>query len=351
MFCYVNRNTLALFKAILAFLFFKPFMLVAQPNCEISPASNLSLKFFCDSLLRGNATLYTYQRMNQQGALAYHISIQHPTLNIYSSDSVFAYLHHQFTLPWNNWVFTPKTSSSNFLPSNRLFKFHVKGVAERNEASYIREMVYVKTLKNALLFDFIYVSGSGYRSWNDVILQSIKDNQAIEFTNEELNFRIKTSIPYLKIQQDLLDNYLKRIIIFITLNGQPDEENYKINPYLMIQDITHKPHTLIHIHDSLKKEVEMNPNTQLVDFGIKKDIPLQFNVQEVYFLRYKTKLIDRLRIVGDQQVEEWLIETEKGIKLQIGFFFPCEIGLADCFQENPLYYKVFESLLKDIYIK
>lgn len=174
MFCYANRNTLTLFRAIFAFLFFKAFVLSAQPNCEINPASNLSVKFFCDSLLRGNATPYAYQRMNQQGALAYHISIQHPTLNIFSSDSVLAYLQHQFTQPWNDWVFTPKTSSSNFLPSNRLFKFHIKGVADRNEASYIREMVYVKTLKNALLLDFIYASGSSYRSWNDAILQSIQ---------------------------------------------------------------------------------------------------------------------------------------------------------------------------------
>lgn len=351
MFCYANRNTLTLFRAIFAFLFFKAFVLSAQPNCEINPASNLSVKFFCDSLLRGNATPYAYQRMNQQGALAYHISIQHPTLNIFSSDSVLAYLQHQFTQPWNDWVFTPKTSSSNFLPSNRLFKFHIKGVADRNEASYIREMVYVKTLKNALLLDFIYASGSSYRSWNDAILQSIQENETLEFTNEELNFRINTSIPYLKIQQDLLDNYLKRIIIFITLNGQPDEENYKTNPYLMIQDITYKPHALIHIHDSLKKEVEINPNTQLVDSGIKKDLPFLFPIREAYFLRYKTKIIDRLRIVGDQQVEEWLVETDRGIKLQLGFYFPCEIGLVDCFQENPLYYKVFESLLKDIYIK
>lgn len=119
----------------------------------------------------------------------------------------------------------------------------------------------------------------------------------------------------------------------------------------MIQDITYKPHALIHIHDSLKKEVEINPNTQLVDSGIKKDLPFLFPIREAYFLRYKTKIIDRLRIVGDQQVEEWLVETDRGIKLQLGFYFPCEIGLVDCFQENPLYYKVFESLLKDIYIK
>ncbi len=351
MFRYTIINKIALWILLVLSSNNSIYLLFAQPNCEIYPASKLVLKFFCDSLVRGSTNQYTYQRVNEKGAIVYFINVEYANVNISSSDSVFSFLKQQFNQPWNNFVFTPKTSSSNFLSSNRLFKFHVKGVAEKNDASYIREMIYVKTLKNALLFDFIYVSGSSYRRWNDDIIQSIKDNQDIDFTNEELNFRIKTSIPYLKIQQDLLDNYLKRIIILITLNGLSDEENYKTNPYLIIQDITHKPLALSHIHDSLKKQIEINPITQLVDFGIKKDIPLQLNVQEVYFLRYKTKLIDRLHIVGDQQVEEWLVETDKGIKLQIGFFFPCEMGLADCFQENPIYYKVFESLLKDIYIK
>ncbi|MCX7743840.1 MAG: hypothetical protein N2167_04660 [Flavobacteriales bacterium] len=347
----VIRNAIALENILLILFSFNQIIYYAQPTCDIHPASSLTLKFFCDSLITRSSSQFTYQLKNEQGAIVYYISIQKPSGNPSSSDSVFSFLHQQYQKPWNNLVFSQKTTSCNFLPSNRIFKFQVKGIAEGNNASYVREMAYVKTLKYDLVFDIIYAAGTNYRTWNDAILQSIKDDQNLEYTHEETNFNIKTSIPYLKIQQDLLDNYLKRIIIFITLNGQPDIENYKNKPYLILQDITHKPHALIHIHDSLKKEVEINPNTLLIDSGIKKDLPMLFSSREAYFLRYKTKLIDRLRIVGDQQVEEWLIETDRGIKLHIGFYFPCEIGLSDCFQENPLYYKVFESLLKDISIK
>jgi hypothetical protein len=240
-----------------------------------------------------------------------------------------------------------KYAAYSYIADKHTLEFRCKNLLQIQNNNLMHE-AHVFGMDTLMLFvHFIYWQGSSFHEIHQKILYSLQFQKKNILGNNAISFSIQSPCPCLQAEQTLVDEYLNQVVVYNALDCNTSEGGYLFCPYLIIRDLTVNSMPLAAYADSIYVTLQNDNNAKIYKYNKSFNEHGLYNMHESYLIQYKTVIVDRLKIRGDKQVEEWLLATPQH-KFHITWNFPCNIGLENCFDENKLTFSIFKDLIQHI---
>lgn len=324
----------------------------SQLLCDFKIMNKTPIKFYCEANFQHNSLSYSKKdATNELQYAAFVHWMEYPIQIFCNKDSINQLISHVADSFFLNQPFSEKYSAYSYSSQHQTLYYRNKKVSSSKpaEKEFILECYAFVSEDFLVLFYFYYSQGDGFKSNHQVILESFIPSHQKIIQDTLITFNIYSACPCLKVEQNVVDAFLKKNIIYLT-NDCGFEDNYLSCPYLVIQDISLHPLDAKSFSDSLYQDLDKSIHAKIKIFESIESLSWNDKFKEGYRIQYKTVIIDRLKVKGYKQVEEWIVSTTK-YKLRIAWHFPCNSGLENCFDENRLTFTLLSDLVKQITFK
>jgi hypothetical protein len=325
-------QSLFLFCALL-YVFFTS-QIYTQSLCILSINDKIQLQFYCNSQIKDDT--WKYQLLDENQSIKYMAlvyAIKRSPETFCDRPTLISNINHQLHEFIPQAAVDQKYAAYTYLTDKHALAFRSKNLLQIQNNNLIHES-HVFGIDSLILFiHFVYWQVSSYHEIHQKILSSLQLYKKNILGNNAISFSIESSCSCLRAEQSLVDKYLNQVVVYNSLDCNTSESDYLLCPHLVIKDLKANPMPLGVYADSIYATLEKDINVKIYKYDKSFNEHGLSNVHESYLIQYKTVIVDRLKVRGDKQVEEWLIASPR-YKMHITWNFPCNIGLANCFDEN-----------------
>ncbi len=319
-----------------------------QSLCIFSINDKIQLQFYCNSQLNDNT--WKYELLDENQSIKYLAIIRvmkASSVTFCNKPTVIQSIINQLHEFIPQASIDQKYAAYSYLTDKHTLEFRGKNLLQIQNNNLMHE-AHVFGMDTLMLFvHFIYWQGASYHEIHQKILHSLQLYKKNILGNHATSYSIQSPCPCLHAEQSLVDEYLNQVVVYNALDCNTSEGSYLFCPHLIIHDLTANPMPLADYADSIYFSLEKDINVKIYKYDKSFEDHGLSPILESYLIQYKTVIVDRLKVHGDKQVEEWLLATPQ-YKLHITWNFPCNIGLENCFDENKLTFSIFKDLIQQI---